>query len=629
MSAFLGFESLLIPLGSTVQNVLDQFRTSMTGYGWQCVRKSVFPVATLGNIGTVANAFDGNPAGASASSNAALPLWIGAQMATPFTPTVLWLQTYTNGTYAAANFTLDYSDNGSTWTVHQTWTGEPAAIKYGDKRKYIVTGASAHAYWRVNVTARTGGAYIEFAEVAFEDAAGNYVTNGGFIDLIPPVTETIGNSFCRDVLRLSATTNTIGLRPLQELLSPVPQIDAFYGVAGAVTASITINGVTVSFVGTASNTAYQNARGLYEAIKNSNDPNFLAFNWYWVNYSYHFIATKKVPSYNFTLTSSNITKYTLGGHSSPQPQSHGHGSLQTVTTDLTNGFIYYLQVNARGISIATKTNVGYYGPLHACYGDNTSALSQTPATNFPIPDVPCTPIELLVGINDTSTNTGGTCKFSHVWGVSNGGSNGPANNLTDSYTNAHPFTGHIYYGNIQDFCGEGISALHNEVGWVCRSEGLFSGGDSGGSYRVHRVACDPDTQWNDVINVGSIYCRGAGPVFNNLDWYRITGSLTDEQLLIIPHTDASTVLVGNVNATDTTINVVSTNGFLSAGYIIVEDEIIQYTNITATTFTGCTRGKYDSLGTGQAHFDGAKINIGAWFVKINTGLVFAGYTKPS
>ena len=45
------------------------------------------------------------------------------------------------------------------------------------------------------------------------------------------------------------------------------------------------------------------------------------------------------------------------------------------------------------------------------------------------------------------------------------------------------------------------------------------------------------------------------------------------------------------SATDTTISVPSTKGFPSEyGLLKVDDEIISYTGITSTSFTGCIRG---------------------------------------
>jgi hypothetical protein len=49
-------------------------------------------------------------------------------------------------------------------------------------------------------------------------------------------------------------------------------------------------------------------------------------------------------------------------------------------------------------------------------------------------------------------------------------------------------------------------------------------------------------------------------------------------------------LNGSINASTTTITVDSTTGFSSAGLLLIEQELITYTGITSTTFTGCTRG---------------------------------------
>lgn len=75
---------------------------------------------------------------------------------------------------------------------------------------------------------------------------------------------------------------------------------------------------------------------------------------------------------------------------------------------------------------------------------------------------------------------------------------------------------------------------------------------------------------------------------------------------------ASTAIddVGNINATVTTITVDSTTDFASSGTIIIEDELITYTGTTATSFTGCTRGAYET--TAAAHNDNTV--IGASFV---------------
>ena len=61
---------------------------------------------------------------------------------------------------------------------------------------------------------------------------------------------------------------------------------------------------------------------------------------------------------------------------------------------------------------------------------------------------------------------------------------------------------------------------------------------------------------------------------------------------------ATTQLTSSINPTDTTLSVVSTADFLGAdathpAYVVVDDEIMTYTGITAVSFTGVTRGVAD------------------------------------
>mgnify|MGYP001604645431 CR=1 FL=1 len=62
---------------------------------------------------------------------------------------------------------------------------------------------------------------------------------------------------------------------------------------------------------------------------------------------------------------------------------------------------------------------------------------------------------------------------------------------------------------------------------------------------------------------------------------------------------ATTSLTANLSATATSMTVQGTDGFLDADYVIIENERIRYTNRGSTTFTGLTRGSYDS--TASAH----------------------------
>lgn len=68
-----------------------------------------------------------------------------------------------------------------------------------------------------------------------------------------------------------------------------------------------------------------------------------------------------------------------------------------------------------------------------------------------------------------------------------------------------------------------------------------------------------------------------------------TGVSTDSDLYVAVN-NRSTTLTLAIGAGDTTIDVTSTTGFPSVGVITIDLEAIRYTGITATSFTGCTRG---------------------------------------
>lgn len=74
--------------------------------------------------------------------------------------------------------------------------------------------------------------------------------------------------------------------------------------------------------------------------------------------------------------------------------------------------------------------------------------------------------------------------------------------------------------------------------------------------------------------------------------------------------NGNTALTGNItNVSTTPIPVTSTASFANSGFLIIENEIIQYTGKTATTFTGITRGVKST--TNVAHNTGAAVTEAA------------------
>jgi len=70
----------------------------------------------------------------------------------------------------------------------------------------------------------------------------------------------------------------------------------------------------------------------------------------------------------------------------------------------------------------------------------------------------------------------------------------------------------------------------------------------------------------------------------------------------IPQTSAQiTTLSPGIGATNTTITVLSTVGFGGIGYLTIDNEIIQYTGTTPTTFTGCVRGACNTVAASHSN----------------------------
>ena len=109
---------------------------------------------------------------------------------------------------------------------------------------------------------------------------------------------------------------------------------------------------------------------------------------------------------------------------------------------------------------------------------------------------------------------------------------------------------------------------------------------------------------DQLLNVLRLY-------FNRLD--ALTAQLrTAEttQTLQVPYgsffQDGATFLAANMtNVSTTPIQVTSTTGFAPSGALLIEDELITYTALTPTTFTGITRGVYGT--TNVAHTAGVAV----------------------
>lgn len=123
---------------------------------------------------------------------------------------------------------------------------------------------------------------------------------------------------------------------------------------------------------------------------------------------------------------------------------------------------------------------------------------------------------------------------------------------------------------------------------------------------------------------------GTGTVSGAPVWSTIVPSDINTQYGAF-HFDYTTTLTSTINGTVTTIPVASTTGFSSTGALIIENEIITYTGITATSFTGCTRGVNNSANgthTSGTYVGGAQTAAAntATLLQINTTDLSNGVT---
>ena len=110
---------------------------------------------------------------------------------------------------------------------------------------------------------------------------------------------------------------------------------------------------------------------------------------------------------------------------------------------------------------------------------------------------------------------------------------------------------------------------------------------------------------------------GPSDLISNFDQYIKSDNLVPEVVV------GSSSVSSAISSTDTTITVTSTKGFPSEyGLLKIDDEIISYTGITSTTFTGCIRG--------FSGISGYNVGISSSLLEINReNLVFEDTTASS
>ena len=121
-------------------------------------------------------------------------------------------------------------------------------------------------------------------------------------------------------------------------------------------------------------------------------------------------------------------------------------------------------------------------------------------------------------------------------------------------------------------------------------------------------ATGPQGPAGDTGNVGSTGPIGATGLTGSTGATGVTGATGGFGYYGAFHSNQTTTLTASINSNSTLpIAVVSTTGFYTSGYLVVDSEIIQYTGVTPTSFTGITRGVAGS--NGSSHTAGTPVGM--------------------
>lgn len=470
--------------------------------------------------------------------------------------------------------------------------------------------------------------------------------DGSYSDLIPPATETIGTSKFREVVRIYFPDNvTVKIGSYQACIADAfPQTFMVSAkTAGAVQAGVTIDGVTVlGAVGGAGSTANENLQALFYALKDSADATITGWD-YWYSGTDTIIATRKTIAAAAAVTgNANVTYSALGqpvfsGARTPfanNDVTYAYG----VTVDLTNGFVYYMEICSRSFSLSTKCNSGTYGPVFASYADHTEALDAMPDSAF------CTPIELFVGHQSEASGKAYT-RPTHWWAVpTKYGSRAitPSEATQgllafDTIGDCHPFTGAVLKGTMSDagvtyWAGSGTTIAPE----ITFAEQAGDAGPAAGSTQYKVV---PVSTLGTVHATSAQYCFSIrfNPPTNLPDIFKWNGTEPNETsawATLVPLAGvvgSGLTLQQAVDGSSAypTLTLSGVTGLsATGGAFLLGAERWTYTGTSGgNTATGCTRAVEGS--SMSRHFIGDSVAPGAWFLKVNNGAVLCGTTKPS
>lgn len=130
------------------------------------------PLGNLTDADGLAGVFD-DDSGTYGTKNSSTTANVGYDFGAANDKTIRQYTIMEGGSAASApkDWTFEYSDNNSDWTVAKTVTGE-TGWSNNEVRTFTVDGdAGSHRYWRVNVSDNNGGVAVSVGEVEMMEAA--------------------------------------------------------------------------------------------------------------------------------------------------------------------------------------------------------------------------------------------------------------------------------------------------------------------------------------------------------------------------------------------------------------------------------------------------------------------------
>lgn len=183
-------------------------------------------------------------------------------------------------------------------------------------------------------------------------------------------------------------------------------------------------------------------------------------------------------------------------------------------------------------------------------------------------------------------------------------------------TGATSLTGYVYGNGTSAFTASATVPFSSVTGTVPTTQGgtnltSYVLGDTLYASATNTLA---KLSGNTTTTKKFLSQTGTGSVSSAPSWETLDPSDINTQYGAF-YFDYSTTLTGPISNSVTTIPVVSTTGFSAVGSIFIGAELITYTGITATSFTGCTRGAANS--PASSHLSGASVS-GAQVAVANT-----------